>query len=226
VSKIKKWQVPVFVTFLLLGLLITVQFHTQQNYLRDLPQQSTDDLVLQFRQNNEKNEELEMALAELESQQNLFTTNISEDEALIKQMNQEVSAHQVAIGLIPVEGPGVTITIPANQPIMYYDLIDIINELWNCQAEAIAVNDHRINNSSKIYWTEYTALTIDGKAVSFPCTIKAIGDPDKLLSGLNLAGGILSNLSTYGINPTINEEEILSLPAADEPTVKHLRPIK
>lgn len=225
-SKLLKWQTPIFVTFLLLGLLITVQFRTQQNYLRNLPQQSTDDLVLLFRQNNEKNEELEKALAELESQQNLYTTNISEDEILIKQMNQEISTQQVAIGIIPVEGPGVSITIPANQPIIYDDLIDIINELWNCQAEAIAVNDHRINNSSKIYWTEYTALTIDGKAVSFPCIIKAIGDPDKLLSGLNLSGGVLSNLSTYGINPTIKEEEILSLPAADEPTIKHLRPVK
>jgi flagellar biosynthesis chaperone FliJ len=78
VSKIKKWQAPVFITFLLLGLLITVQFRTQQDYLRDLPQQSSDDLVLLFRKNNEKNEELEKILAELESQQNLFNTNISE----------------------------------------------------------------------------------------------------------------------------------------------------
>jgi hypothetical protein len=52
VSKIKKWQAPVFITFLLLGLLITVQFRTQQDYLRDLPQQSSDDLVLLFRKNN------------------------------------------------------------------------------------------------------------------------------------------------------------------------------
>jgi uncharacterized protein YlxW (UPF0749 family) len=107
VSKIKKWQAPVFITFLLLGLLITVQFRTQQDYLRDLPQQSSDDLVLLFRKNNEKNEELEKILAELESQQNLFNTNISEDEALIKQMNQEISTQQIALGLKSVEGPGV-----------------------------------------------------------------------------------------------------------------------
>lgn len=224
-SKIKRWQIPVFITFLLLGLLITVQFRTQQDYLRDLPQQKTDDLVLLLRKTNDKNEELEKTLAELESQQNSFNTNISEDETLIKQMNQEISTQQIALGLKAVEGPGVTITIPANQPIMYYDIIDIINELWNCQAEAIAVNDHRITSWTKIYWTEQTELTIDGQAVAFPCTIKAIGDPDKLLSGLNLLGGVLSNLATYGINPTVNEEEELSLPAADAPTVNHIRPI-
>ncbi|MGI6406580.1 MAG: DUF881 domain-containing protein [Syntrophaceticus sp.] len=224
-SKIKKWQAPVFITFLLLGLLITVQFRTQQDYLRDLPQQSSDDLVLLFRKNNEKNEELEKILAELESQQNLFNTNISEDEALIKQMNQEISTQQIALGLKSVEGPGVTIVIPANQPIMYYDIIDIINELWNCRAEAIAVNDQRITSWSKIYWTEQTELTIDGQAVTFPCTIKAIGEPTKLLSGLNLAGGVLSNLATYNIKATVNEEEELSLPAADVPTVKYIRPI-
>lgn len=225
-SKLKNWQVPVFITFLLLGLLITVQFRTQQNYLRDLSQQKTEDLVLILSKTNDKNAELKKELGNLERQHHTISTNFSADETLTNELLQEITRQKTVLGLVPVEGPGITITIDDNSPLMYFDLIDIINELWNSQAEAIAINDRRVTSWSKIfYWSEQnTALTIDGEIVTFPCTIKAIGDPEKLDSGLHLLGGVLSDLAIYGIHPVVKKADKLTLPAANQPTIKYLKP--
>ena len=221
-TNLKNWQMPVFITFLLLGLLITVQFRSQQNYLRDLPQQKTEDLILMLKKTNTKKAELEKELGDLERQHRLISTNVSEEETLIKQLRQDITRQKMALGIIPVKGPGITVTI--DTPIAYFDMIDIINELWNSQAEAIAINNHRVSSWSKIYWSEQTrALTIDGEAVAFPCTIKATGDPEKLDSGLHLSGGVLDNLDIYGINPKIKKEKELELHAANQPNIEHIK---
>lgn len=223
-SKLNNWQTPVFITFLLLGLLITVQFRTQQNYLRDLPQQSTEDLILMLNKINDKKAELEKELGDLERKQHLISANISEDETLIKQLRQEITKQKMAVGVVPVEGPGITITIDA-EPLEYFDIVDMINELWNSQAEAISINNHRITSWTKIYWSlQSMALTIDGEIITFPCTIKAIGDPEKLDSGLHMLGGVLSNLAIYGVHPTVEKADNLELPAASQPTIKYLKP--
>lgn len=225
---LKNWQTPVFITFLLLGMLITLQFRSQQNYLRDLPQQKTEDLIMMLSKINDKKTELEKELADLEKKQRLISTNVSEEETLIKQTQQDITKQEMALGIVPVQGPGITITLDANPPIAYFDVVDIINELWNSKAEAITVNDRRITGWSKIFRLEQTrALTVDGEAVTFPCTIKAIGDPDKLDSGLHLLGGVLDNLAIYGIRPTVKKENALELPAAaTKPYIEYLKPKK
>lgn len=222
-NKLKNWQVPVFVTFLLLGLLITVQFRSQQNYLRDLPQQKIEDLILMLNKINDKKSELEKELGDLDRQLRLISTNVSEEETLTKQLRKDITKQKMALGTVPVKGPGITITIDAD--LVYIDVIDIINELWNSQAEAIAINDRRITGWSKIYWNEPTsALTVDGEVITYPCTIKAIGDPEKLDSGLHLLGGVLDSLAIYNIRPTVKKENLIELPAADYPNTYYLKP--
>jgi len=224
-SKLSNWQTPVFITFLLLGLLITIQFRSQQDYLRDLPQRTTDDLYTILSKTSDKKNELEKELQNLEWQQNLLSSDVSADETVLNQMREDITRQKMALGTVPAEGSGVTITIESDLSITEYDLIDIINELWNSKAEAIAVNERRITSWSKIYWSEQAmALTIDGGKVTFPCTIRAIGDPERLQSGLELLGGVLDNLKFYNIYPTVEKKDNLELPAAGQYTAKHLSP--
>lgn len=95
-NKLKNWQVPVFVTFLLLGLLITVQFRSQQNYLRDLPQQKIEDLILMLNKINDKKSELEKELGDLDRQLRLISTNVSEEETLTKQLRKDITKQKMA----------------------------------------------------------------------------------------------------------------------------------
>lgn len=224
-NKLDNWQVPVFITFILLGLLITVQFRTQQSYLNDISQQNTEDLVLMLKKLNDKQGKLEKELATLEMQHRTISNDVSTGETLTKELQQENRRQRMALGIVPVEGPGITVTLDANPTIAYYDIIDIINELWNSQAaEAIAINDHRVTAWTKIYWNEQTrALTVDGEKITFPYTIQAIGDPDRMESGLRLMGGVLDNLAIYDIRPTVKQVDKLNLTTATIPDAQYLR---
>ncbi len=223
-KRLKNWQVPVFITFLLLGLLLTVQFRTQQSYLSDLSQQKTEDLVTMLNKLYEKKNSLEREIFTLDEQQRSFSADVFAGEALTRDLRQELLRQQMALGLVPVKGPGITVTFEATPPIVYLDIIDVINELWASQAEAIAINDIRVTTWTKIYWNKQNlALTVDGQIVPFPCTIKAIGNPEQLESGLRLLGGVLDDLAIYDIHPVVRKAEMLELPAADRPEIKYLK---
>ncbi len=219
----KKWQIPVFITFLLLGFLLSVQFRTQQIFLSDLSLQKTDDLVLMLKKLHDKRGELAKELSELEKQQRTFNADVNAGETLTKGLRQDYQRQQIALGLLPVQGPGITITISTDSPIVYLDLVDIINELWASQAEAIAVNEQRVTPWTNIFWNKQNlSLTMNGREIAFPCTIKAIGNPEKLESGLRLLGGVLDHLAIYKVYPVIKRHQNLELPAASPPDIRYL----
>ena len=103
-NKLENWKLPVFITFILLGVLITVQFRTQQTYLRDLSQQSTDDLLQLMSRNNEEKTKLEQELIVLNEKLRTVSSDVSTGENLTKELQQDILEQKTAIGLIPVKG--------------------------------------------------------------------------------------------------------------------------
>jgi len=226
-DNVKKWRTPVLIVFLLLGILISVQFHTQQIFRSDLSLQSTDDLTLILKGLQGKQANLEKELQDLEQQQQALDNDTTNGASLFNTLTKESNQLKIALGLIPVKGPGVTVTIPPDSNIVYLDLVDIVNELWASQAEAISINDQRVTPWTTIYWNkEKMTITVNGADVTFPCTISAIGNPDTLMSGLQLLGGILDNLAVYKIYPTVQRSSELKLPGASPPVFEYLQPVQ
>jgi uncharacterized protein YlxW (UPF0749 family) len=225
-DNVKKWRTPVLIVFLLLGFLISVQFHAQQVFRSDLSLQSTDDLTLILKGLQDKRANLEKELQDLEQQQQALNSDTTSGASLVNNLTKESNQLKIALGLIPVKGPGVTVTIPPDSNIVYLDLVDIVNELWASQAEAISINDQRVTAWTTIYWNkEKMTITVNGADVTFPCTIKAIGNPDTLLSGLRLLGGVLDSLAVYKIYPTVQRSSELNLPGAAPPVFHYLQPV-
>ncbi|HAA90087.1 MAG: Uncharacterized protein XD63_1369 [Thermoanaerobacterales bacterium 50_218] len=221
--KIDKWQGYLFIVLFLLGILITVQFRTQQNFLNDLTLQKTEDLVMMLKKLHDKRSGLEKELQELNRQTQIFQKDVSEGAVLAENLRHELKRLEIALGLVPVKGPGITITITTESPLVYLDLVDILNELWASGAEAIAINDQRITSWTKIYWDKNTfSLTINDQELLYPCTIKAIGDPGQLEAGLRLVGGVLDDLAIYKIYPVITREEEIEIPAAAPPVLYYI----
>lgn len=220
----RNWRIPVMITFLLLGFLLTVQFKTQQVYLSDLSLQKTDDLVLMLKRLQTKRAELDRELSGLEREQQNLQASASSGATLTSDLRQDYQRQQVALGLAPVEGPGLTITINPDSPIVYLDLVDIINELWASQAEAIAVNNQRITPWTSIFWNKKDlSITVGGEELTFPCTIKVVGNPDKLEAGLRLLGGVMDDLAVYKVYPEIRRSQMLELPGARPPETRFLQ---
>ena len=225
-DNVKKWRIPVLIVFLLLGFLISVQFHAQQIFQSDLSLQSTDTLTQILQGLHDQRDKLDKEEQDLEQQQQAISSDTTSGASLVSNLTKESNQLEIALGTIPVNGPGITVTIPADSNIVYLDLVDIVNELWASQAEAISINDQRVTAWTTIYWNkEKMTITVNGNDVTFPCTIKAIGNPDTLDSGLRLLGGVLDNLAVYKIYPVVQRSNELNLPGAAPPAFSYLQQV-
>ena len=208
----RPWQIPLAIALLIFGFLITIQYNTQVQLNNSLQNQKTEDLVALVKSLNENRNSLESELAEL--------TNTYSSLDLQDSLEKQIQQLSCFIGTVPVTGPGITITITGDSPILNVDLVDIINELRVTGAEAIAINDTRVTAYTSIAHAvdanNNPFITINGNRLLTPIVIKAIGKAETLKEGLTFPGGILDNLNTlYSIYPTIKEMDTINIPAAN-----------
>lgn len=214
----EKWQVPLFVALFIFSLLVSTQYRTQLALLNSLSSQKTEDLVSMVKSLNEKRTSLESEVQELTKTKRSLDEKKLAGSGLITNLENELKHLQVINGTIPVEGPGITITITGDSNLMSLDLIDLVNELWVSGAETIAINDYRINNNTVISQAEDAnhrlVITVNDAPLLSPVIIKAIGNPDTLEKGLTFTGGIIDNLNTlYQVYPVIKKGEKVRIPA-------------
>lgn len=218
------WQIPLTFTFLLLGILISTQLQTQNRLASDLSQQTTSELTIMVNNLSMKRQALALAIDEMDSNIATYKASYTDNSDVITQLGEDIIRTQMFIGALPVEGPGISVTITKNSGLMYYDLLDIINELWAAGAEAIAINEQRVTFTSSFYYADVSSdsfLTLDNQLLRYPLVIQAIGDANTLDKGLSMPGGILDLLASFGITPTITHIEQLNLLAADPlPTIR------
>lgn len=213
----KSLHISVSIVLVILGIIIALQFKTQQEIFNSLDMQDPEDLAAMLKSMEVKREQLDEALAQLEQQQADIARQAAAGKSLVQSVIDDLERLKLVSGLVPVKGPGISITITEDNPILYLDLVDLVNELWASGAEAIAINDHRIIATTPITseHSESTSyLAVNGERLLFPIIIKAIGDPHTLEKGLTFSGGLLENLQTlYSIYPQLQQKEELILPA-------------
>ena len=147
--------------------------------------------------------------------------------------DQRVVNEQIAVGLVPVDGPGaVVVTDNADdyesQPqgrIRDTDLQLLVNGLWHAGAEAIAVNGQRVTTLTSIR-SAGEAITVNYRSLSAPYTVEAVGNMDTLAARFidTQAGATWSTLANnYGMQFEVSSKADLSLPAAPKGrvTVRH-----
>jgi uncharacterized protein YlxW (UPF0749 family) len=114
-------------------------------------------------------------------------------------------------GLAAVEGQGIVMQVSGALDAIA--LNDLLNELRNAGAEALAVDDVRVTHRS-VAIQGPLALVVDGIEVGETFTLRAIGSPDGLLATLERPGGIIAQLEQF-ISATITARAVerLTLPA-------------
>ena len=130
------------------------------------------------------------------------------------QLRTEVARLRAWAGLEPVTGPGVTITISGR--IEGAGVEDLINELHNAGAEAIAVEGVRLVARSTVSGPP-GSLDVDGYILGDPFRIRAIGRPETLVGSLTRAGGIIAQLAATDPEATLDVapvDEPMLLPAS------------
>jgi uncharacterized protein YlxW (UPF0749 family) len=123
---------------------------------------------------------------------------------------------RIANGMIKVSGPGVQVVVSG--PISVLDLHDLINELRNAGAEAMALNGRRLVAWSAIS-TDGERVTVDGTPVEAPYRLEAIGDASTLEVALNRPGGLVYLLQQAGASVSVSVEQLdkLTLSVYEQP---------
>jgi len=211
------------------GLLISTQYNTQLAVLNSLANQNPEDLVALVKSLNEKRGQLESEVNSLLKTKRSLDEKAAQGSTLFSSLENEQKQLQVINGTVPIHGQGIEITITGDSNLMYLDLIDLVNELWVSGAEAVSINEYRIETNTMISQAEDAnhrlVITINNKPLLSPVIIKAIGNPDTLEKGLTFTGGIIDNLNTlYQVYPVIKKSEDVKIPKASSPiTFKYLK---
>jgi uncharacterized protein YlxW (UPF0749 family) len=194
------------VTFVL-GLLVVVQLRTQTggSALQGL---STQDLTTLVSSLNSQNDRLRSEIGTLQNQLDELRANRATGATSVEQIASDLARIRAWAGLDPVSGRGITITVGGK--IEAAAVEDLLNELHNAGAEAIAIEDIRVVARTTVSGPP-GSLDVDGYIVGDPFQIRAIGKPETLVGSLTRAGGIIAQLAAT------DPEATLDVAPIDEP---------
>ena len=213
----KAATISITLVSLILGLMLAAQFKSVQKVGGNVSKQRTEELTEYIKKLEEDGEHLRNQVAEYEDILKSYEDTTTDETLLM-----ELSKSKSQAGLLPLEGPGVVVTVDnliiksweedyqVIQYVHYDDLLRLVNELNAAGAEALAINDERFIATTEIR-NAGDYIVINTNRYSVPFEIKAIGNPDNLEAALKLLGGVVDNLSQI-LDIRIRTEERIVIP--------------
>lgn len=219
----QNWYLSITIVFIFMGILLSFQFKAQNRLSGDLTMQRTESLIAMVRDLSDKRQKLNAEITDLYKTLTIQTENSKDEAKLEANLEAQMNKLSIVTGTMPIKGPGLTVTIDQFMPILYIDIIYLVNELWAAGAEAIAVNDQRITGNSNIFYAEddhNMFITVNNRKLDYPIVITAIGESNNLEKGLTIPGGIIDNLSLFRAYPQLVQSKSLTVPALQTAPVK------
>ena len=203
-------QISLFAVGLLVGLLLIGQLRSQERPT-EISSLSAQELSQLIETLSNRNAELRAALSDQRDTLRDYQAAGPVGESALEVGREELRRITAFGGLVPVMGQGITLDVDGDLDAIA--LNDLLNELRNAGAEALAVDDIRITHRS-VAVQGPTSLLVDDQPVGRRFTLRAIGSPEGLLSTIERPGGIIAQLEQF-IDASIvaSQSDDLELPA-------------
>ena len=210
-------QLTITAVAFVLGLLVVVQLRTQAagNAFAGL---SSQDLTVLVANLNARNDQLRREAANLQRELATLTANAQRGDASIDELRADLERVRLYAGLEAASGPGVVIIIRGDVDGTAVE--DLLNELRNAGAEAIAIDGRRVVPGVVVAGGA-GAVHIDDVAAPDPIELAAIGPPDKLTGSLTRSGGIIAQLAATlpDVIVEVTPVDAIEVPATDRTLV-------
>ncbi len=214
-----KNQLVIGIVFLVLGLMLTLQFKNIQNYGGILSVQRAQELASELKDAKNQREALQQQVREYENRLRQYEESAARVSSVAEDMKKDLEKARLLAGLTDVEGPGIVVTLSEAQPnqefnvfyIHYDKLLRVLNELNAAGVEAVSINEQRVVATTEIRLAG-SHININYQRFAPPFVFKAIGNPETLESALRLKGGIVEELEYYGILVNIKKEQNILIP--------------
>jgi uncharacterized protein YlxW (UPF0749 family) len=205
-------QATLFAVAMLIGMLGVGQLNSQARPI-EISRLSATELSTLIETLTAANRELRSGLTDIRDQLRQYEVSGPRSESALQVSREDLRRITAFGGLAAVDGQGIVMDVDGNLDAIA--LNDLINELRNAGAEAIAVDTIRITARS-VATEGPRAMELDGVEVGEQFTLRAIGSPDGLLGAMERPGGIISQLKLF-IRATIQirQVESVELPASD-----------
>jgi uncharacterized protein YlxW (UPF0749 family) len=232
-NNIKHWQIPVSIAFVLLGIVIVIQFRIQQKEGFPYSSVPVAKLASVINQLEEERNKLQSEVQSQRDQLNRYDEVTSKDLSQLKTLKEQVLNARLAAGVVSVKGEGIVVVLhdsimspqPNEDPYFFLvhdvDLRSLITELWSAGTEAIAINDQRVIATTSIRCVGPAILVNTNRLVP-PYEIKAIGSSEKLETALRMAGGYIDSMALSirnGVSINITQQKDIKIPAYNGPLV-------
>ncbi|OMC52249.1 hypothetical protein A5745_01540 [Mycobacterium sp. IS-2888] len=189
------------------------------------------DLLVLLDSLRQREATLNTEVAELQNTLNQLQASGNTDQAAIQSAQARLAALSILVGSVGATGPGVTVTIDDPGPgVSPEAMLDVINELRAAGAEAVETNDaHQSVRVGVDTWVVGTpgSLTIDGKTLSPPYSILAIGDPPTLAAAMNIPGGAEDSIKRVGARMSVQQADRVDVTTLRQPKPhQYAQPVK
>lgn len=214
-KKLTNAQLAVAVVCVILGILLALQFRVQQDITKSLPLQRSEELTQMVNDLQTERDKLRAEVTDLRNSLAKLSSGSSGDE---------LNRVRVQAGLTDMVGPGIVMTMNDSQkpntgnqdPNLFLihddDVLKVVNELKAAGAEAISINGQRLIGTTEIRCAGPT-ISINHTLTAPPLEIRAIGDPATLENALRMRGGVIEDLSLWGIEISLRRDQQVQVPA-------------
>lgn len=200
-----------FAVSMLIGMLAVGQLNSQARPA-EISRLSATELSTLIETLTTRNRELRSGLADIREQLRQYEVSGPQGASALQVSREDLRRITAFGGLAPVNGQGIVMDVNGNLDAIAVN--DLVNELRNAGAEAIAIDQVRITARS-VAIEGPRSIEVDGVEVGEQFTLRAIGSPDGLLGAMERPGGIISQLKLF-IKATIqvSQAQSLDLPAS------------
>ena len=220
----------IFVICLFIGIATVISMRSVGGRMLYVSAKSITDYKTEIKGESAELKRIKQLVKKTEKKIDEYNSNKSEIEKkakIFEDLKKEIELYKIASGKQSVEGQGIIITIDdgsrdikqgedINNVLVHdEDIMELINSLNCCNAEAIAVNDERVTDRSAITCNGYT-IRINGQFHARPFVIKAIGDPIRFSENLLAPEGYGTKLKGYGVKFNLKVSDKLRIDKYDE----------
>jgi uncharacterized protein YlxW (UPF0749 family) len=221
-----QWAVSVAAALAVIGFVGFAQWNgspERQQFVTSVQQAVIEQVTALEQEQRELRDQIEIAEASVVEFQQATTSSSS----ALAEVNRQLEAARLSIGLTALRGPGVVIEIadsnrvvpdgenPSNYIVLVDDLRDIVAALWAEGAEAISINGERLVATSSIYGVGASVL-VNTAFLSPPFRIEAIGS-EGLLEGFStnaaFRGRAAQRIDAFGLEFASQSVNSLDIPA-------------
>ena len=197
----------------LLGVLVVGQLRGQAG-VPGLSALSATELTQLIANLTTRNDQLRTEISGLARQEANLTATRNRGETTVGELTSDLARIRAWAGLTVVMGQGIAITVSG--PIGGDGIEELLNELRNAGAEAIAVDGVRVVAGTVVAGAP-GALSVENEALGDAFEIRAIGSPQILTGTLTRTGGVIAQVgATYpDARLTVSPVETMTLPATE-----------